>query len=999
MYKSVSFYGAINERTGYGIHASRFCEALEKLLPVYRNQPGGEVSISLIDSVSIQNVNERLPYPSLLYNIWESTAQPDWFMERLKYFDGLLVGSEWQRAASIAQGVPEEFVKVVPEGVDPDIYQPGERPLYSKEYTFDFLHVGQWQPRKSTLEICQAFLKAFPDNKNVRLYLSADTLFPSDSLKSTEERLAYYGLNDPRIIPIHFEEREEYIRRLQAAHCFVSCSRSEGWGLPIIEAIACGAPTIVADWSGSTEYAGGAIRVPIRKLIKPYGIYGNWDVPGQWCEPDFDYLESVMRNVYASYSAYKEAALKESEIIRTKFSWAAAAKKALDIINEIPAPNAVPEITTTSPAPTLSPEDEVRAFARARGYEIKELTKCKIIFTMDTHPDSPDKLQCLKESIEQVKALGYPLLVTAHYPLPADVIELVDFYIYDKRDIMSGEDRPIYWRRLPDGTVEHAKSSIPCHAVASTMNCRNGIDFCMMKGYDWIYHMSSDAEIDLPEWVKRVQASDKSLIGIRWDHQADTFGGQLIAGTVDVMDKLLPRIDTWEEFVKEYGEQRFNSEQGMLRRAKAIVGDDGYDILDMEVGNRFDQVDKNAWKDEIFQAHFVEGPFLNIAGNSDREYDVMFSNSIDGDYYGLKMKAGMWARPDKKYFRDWTITAKLRDEIKFQHTINLKGKNILMSLGSKALGDTLAWIPYVEEFRKKHGCEIYLSTWWNGIMDYPDIHFITPGSVVENVYASYSIGCFDDQKLLNPVNWRKCPLQKVAADILGLDYVPIRPRLEVIPSTEEIKRPYVCFSEFSTMRNKLWNNPGAWQKVIDYLVGEGFECHSISTEQSQLEGIVRHNGQSIEQTVTDISGAAFYIGLNAGPTWLAYALNKPVIMITGVSEEWNDFPNPHRVDIGVCKPGCFNNTDFPINRGWEWCPRDRDYQCTREITPEIVIAEINKVRKEITHAGKIESATTDDGDSRKPSRNAKLRKPGRPGNGKGKNARVCEHQGEGAAQA
>ena len=967
MYKEVCFIGAVNERTGYGIHASRMIEQLSKLMTVHVNEAGypGAVHISLLDICSAsQPITERLPYPSILYNVWESTEYTPEFMENLQHYDQLWVPSEWQRAASIAQGIPEEFVKVVPEGVDPDVYKPMDvigGIIPAQVGTFDFLHVGQWQPRKSTEEIVRSFLRSFQAKqyKDVRLYLSADTLFPSDNFKSTEERLVHYGLNDPRIIPVHYEEREKYIRRLQAAHCFVSCSRSEGWGLPIIEAMACGIPTIVADWSGSTEYAGGAIHVPFTKLIKPFGIYGNWKVPGQWCEPDFDYLVSVMRNVYASYSEYKAEALKESETIRTKFSWAAAAKKAYDIIQAIPAPNVTP-VTPDVPPGTIvtssvTPEEEIQAFARARGYEVKTLSKNRIIFTMDTHPDTPEKIQCLKESIQQVKALGYPLLLTSHYPLPADVVQMVDFHIYDSRDILSGEDRPIYWRKGPTGQVEHVKAGIPCHALASTMNCRNGIDFCIQKGYDWIYHLSYDAEVDLKEMLEKVRASKKDLIGLRWNGQQDTFGGQFIAGRTEVMDKLLPRMETWDEFAKEYGEQRFNSEQGMLRRAIAAVGPDGFDIIEQPMGNRFDQVDRNAWKDEVFQTHFVEGPFLNIAGNSDREYDVTFSNPEDGDYYSLKQKAGIWARPDKKYFRQWTITAKLYGEVKFTHTMDLKGKNILMSLGSKALGDSLAWMPYVEEFRKKHDCNIYLSTWWNRILDYPEIHFITPGSVIENVYASYQVGCFDDQKNLNPTNWRKIPLQKVAADILGLEYTPIRPNLKYEPHKGNCK-PYICFSEFSTMRNKLWNNPGAWQKVIDYLVGEGFECHSISAEKSELSNIVKHNGQSIEQTVTDISGAMFYIGLNAGPTWIAYALGVPAIMITGVSEPWNDFPNPHRVSIDVCRPGCFNNTDFPINRGWEWCPRDRDYQCTREITPEMVIAEIQKIRKEIDNAGKIESA-------------------------------------------
>ena len=62
MFKSVSLFGSFNEQTGYGIHLSRFAEALEKLIPVKRNEPGGEVSIALFDSVSAQQVVGRHPF-------------------------------------------------------------------------------------------------------------------------------------------------------------------------------------------------------------------------------------------------------------------------------------------------------------------------------------------------------------------------------------------------------------------------------------------------------------------------------------------------------------------------------------------------------------------------------------------------------------------------------------------------------------------------------------------------------------------------------------------------------------------------------------------------------------------------------------------------------------------------------------------------------------------------------------------------------------------------
>jgi autotransporter strand-loop-strand O-heptosyltransferase len=219
------------------------------------------------------------------------------------------------------------------------------------------------------------------------------------------------------------------------------------------------------------------------------------------------------------------------------------------------------------------------------------------------------------------------------------------------------------------------------------------------------------------------------------------------------------------------------------------------------------------------------------------------------------------------------------------------------------------------------------------------------------------VGCFDNQPDKNPNNWRTIPLQQVATDILGLEYIPLRAKLKYESychaGNGNPPKPYICFSEFSTMRNKLWNREGAWQEVIGHLNSLGYDCVCISAEQSKLKGIVDHCGQSIEQTLTDISGASFYVGLNAGPTWLAYSLGIPIIMITGVSEPFNDPPNPYRIQIDVCRPGCFNDPNLPIDRGWDWCPRGKDFACTREITTEMVIEIIGTLlKKEVTHAVK-----------------------------------------------
>ncbi len=953
MFKEIKVHANFNERTGYGVHASRFFPKLQELI---KRDGTGEVHISLLDTVTASQVNEFPPQPSILYNVWESTLQPDEFIHKLKNYSQLWVVSEWQRAASIAQGIPEEFVKVVPEGVDPDMYKPTESIPPDKPFTF--VHVGQWQPRKSTIEIIQAFLKAFPDNPDVRLELSVDTLFPSDNFKSTEERLKAYGLEDPRIIPVHFEERVDYIKRLQNAHCFVSCARSEGWGLPMIESLACGIPTIFSDWGGSTEYHEGAILVPVKQLIKPFGIYGNWEVPGQWCEPDYEILVEKMKDVYENYSKHKENAFKLSNKIRDKFSWDAAAKKAYNVLEELHKNYKPVSVSVSVPVKEVSnSESDIRSYALKHGFRITSMEKESSCFVIGCWPNSQEKMETLVETITQVKSFGWPVIISTHYALPSPVMEMADYVIYEKKNVLSDDWRANYCRTGQNGQLETKRSTIPYHAVACLNAIRNAVDFCHGK-FDRINYLEFDCEADLDKFIPIALSSDKPFTGINYEnHVISTetwIRTDIFSGKTDFLFAAIPVISSWSEYTvgmvdinADITTEEYVLENWLYKKFLEAFEPSSFNIINFEVSNRFDQVDRNLWPDDVFQLSFFDGAMLNIAGISNREYDVSYSIS-DKNIFNLAQKVSMWSRPGPKYYLPWIITASLNGEEKYRHEMNLEGKNVLIQMSSKALGDTIAWMPYVEEFRKKHNCHVICSGWWQEIFDYPEIEFIKPGSAVMNIYAGYTVGCFDDQLDKNPVNWRDCPLQKVAADILGLEYKPAQTKLKesAIPVIT-VKKPYICFSEYSTMQSKMWNRPGAWQKIIDYLNRLGYDCVSVSSEPCQLNNVIKHNGQSIQATIEDIRNCEFYIGLNHGPVWVAYSLGIPAVMITGISEEWNDFPNPYRIAINneVCGVGCFNDKTLPINRDWIWCPRNKDFACTREITETMVINMIEKIEK------------------------------------------------------
>jgi len=284
---------------------------------------------------------EEYDGPKIAYNVWESTRQPSQFFNKLKDFDQVWVASNWQRDCTIEQGMNPEKVKVIPEAVDGNTFQPNPSinlPEY-KDERFKFILFGRWDYRKSTKEIIECFLQEFNKDEPVDLILSIDNPFAKDELDTTEDRLKHYSLDDPRLKIKHFPTREEYIKYLQKGHVFLSCARAEGWNLPLIEAMACGTPSIYSNCSAQLEFAEGlGIPVDIKSMSKAklgeYSSFSQSLLEGEFYEPDFEHLKIQMRDAYVNYKKHKKQALIESKIIREKFTWENAAKIASNEIED-----------------------------------------------------------------------------------------------------------------------------------------------------------------------------------------------------------------------------------------------------------------------------------------------------------------------------------------------------------------------------------------------------------------------------------------------------------------------------------------------------------------------------------------------------------------------------------------------------------------------------------------------------------------------------------------
>ena len=344
-----------------------------------------------------------------------------------------------------------------------------------------------------------------------------------------------------------------------------------------------------------------------------------------------------------------------------------------------------------------------------------------------------------------------------------------------------------------------------------------------------------------------------------------------------------------------------------------------------------------------FIQHFVDQPFLEIKGISNSDYLVQFYDEKGSIAYENIIKSNHWVKLNRQYFTKWTAKVFENGEMVYANALHLHSKRVYIAFESKSLGDTIAWMPYVEEFRKHHQCKVICSTFWNHLFDYPEIEFVQPGNEVPNLYALYRIGYFDNLDK-NPYKPTQIPLQKVATAILGLDFVEMAPSIAYKPEVPKMGK-YVTIATNSTSGCKFWTKEG-WQELINWLVSEGYEVYNVSKELNPFDNCTQITTPSLESKMDWIAGSSFFIGLSSGLAWLAWAMGKQVVMISNFTEDWNEFSCIRITNKDVCH-GCWNNQNFSFNPGdWNWCPvnkgTDKQFICHTSITADMVIDEIKK---------------------------------------------------------
>jgi len=357
---------------------------------------------------------------------------------------------------------------------------------------------------------------------------------------------------------------------------------------------------------------------------------------------------------------------------------------------------------------------------------------------------------------------------------------------------------------------------------------------------------------------------------------------------------------------------------------------------------------------DLIDIRFCNGCSVSINGDENKEYSLIFFED-DTILYKSTIKSNHWSKTLKQYFGNYKVEIYCENKLIKSETLSLENKPVSIIIDSHSLGDSIAWIPQIDKFQKLHNCIVYVKCSWKELFEksYPNLNFC---EVYGECYASYTIGYFKEWNHRSPNDPRLTPLAKVASDILGLSYEEIKPKLLIEPVVSNKK--YVCIATQSTSQCKYWNNENGWNDVVKYLNKLGYEVWCIDkhkdfgkspTLNRMPVGSIDKTGDiPLSERMIQIAGSEFFIGLGSGLSWLAWSLNKPVVLISGFSKPFAEFDTPYRVfNENVCN-GCWNDDSLRFDpSNWFWCPRNKNFECSKEISFEMVKDKIDKCLKDI----------------------------------------------------
>ncbi len=254
------------------------------------------------------------------YNIgfwyWELSDLPEEWQGSFDYYNEIWVASAFCHEA-ISNASPVPVVKIPPSVVVDDLKELDRKHFGLEEgrftffFLFDFLSFFE---RKNPMAVVKAFKEAFGPDDDVQLVIKCINSESNPELRDSvikEIEGFFVKLIDDYL------DKDALHTLISLSDCYVSLHRSEGFGLPIAEAMYLGKPVIATGYSGNMEFMNAGNSFPVKyELVEIEKDCGPYKKGRVWAEPDTGHAAELMRIVASDKSLAGEIGRNASNYIK-----------------------------------------------------------------------------------------------------------------------------------------------------------------------------------------------------------------------------------------------------------------------------------------------------------------------------------------------------------------------------------------------------------------------------------------------------------------------------------------------------------------------------------------------------------------------------------------------------------------------------------------------------------------------------------------------------------
>lgn len=286
-------------------------------------------------------------------------CSPQW-VQKCNEMDLVIAPSTFTKDVVTRSGSVTKPFYVVPEWFNTCLLKDKEnglRETAEKQFNFvtpfNFMLLGQltgqdpWSDRKNIFFTIKWFFETFADRPDVGLILKTNsgksTLIDKKITESVVTNLIKQVRPGPfpKVHLLHGNLSSEEVASLYhhpKVFGFISATRGEGYGLPLVDAAASGVPVLATNWSGHLEFLKSGLftevdyqlkNIPKNKIDNRIFFEGT-----KWAEVNEQDFKSKLRGLYNNIEEPKSNAAELKELVQENFSKKAVCRKYNQILKK-----------------------------------------------------------------------------------------------------------------------------------------------------------------------------------------------------------------------------------------------------------------------------------------------------------------------------------------------------------------------------------------------------------------------------------------------------------------------------------------------------------------------------------------------------------------------------------------------------------------------------------------------------------------------------------------